>query len=100
MKILFKTRKLQKQYEDIRQAEKSYPVSVARKYIQRINIIQQTSTFEELKNLPALRCHGLKGDRSGQWAINLSGYYRLIFTLKGDQLEIVQIEQVSKHYED
>lgn len=99
MDIQFKTRKLKKLYEDYRQAEKSFPKPVARKYIQRINIIKQARNFDELKNLPALRCHALKGDRSGQWAINLTGYYRLIFTLKGDRLEIVFIEEVSKHYE-
>ncbi len=50
--------------------------------------------------LPGLRCHPLKGKRIGQYAINLNGFYRLIFTLTGETLEIVRIEEVSKHYDD
>jgi proteic killer suppression protein len=50
--------------------------------------------------LPGLRCHELKGDRKGQYAINLTGYYRLIFTVTDKKMEIVCIEEVSKHYED
>lgn len=73
---------------------------MARKYIQRVNIIKTVRDIEELKRLPGLRCHQLKGERRGQWAVNLTDYKRLIFTLEGDRLEIVCIEGVSKHYED
>ncbi len=99
MEIQFKTKQLRKQYEDIAETNKAYPSNVARKYIQRINIIQQASSIEELKKLPAIHCHALKGNRRGQWAMKLTGYYRLIFTLKGNRLEIARIEEVSKHYE-
>lgn len=100
MRIQFRTKRLRKQFEDFAEAKKAYPASVARKYIQRINIIQQASSMDELKRLAAIHCHALKGNRQGQWAMKLTGQYRLIFTLKGDQLEIVRIEEVSKHYED
>jgi len=73
---------------------------VARKYIQRVHIIKSVRDIDELKRLPALRCHQLKGERLGQWAVNLTEYRRLIFTLEGDRLEIVMIEGVSKHYEN
>ncbi len=73
---------------------------MARKYIQRVNIIKTAHDIEELKRLPGLRCHPLKGERLGQWAVNLTEYQRLIFTLEGDRLEIVRIEGVSKHHED
>lgn len=100
MEVLFRTRKLKKQYEDYRQAKKAYDEDVARRYIERINIIKSTRDIEELHKLPGLRCHELKGNRRGQWAINLTGKYRLIFTLTGKQLQIVHIEEVSKHYGD
>jgi hypothetical protein len=35
-------------------------------------------------SLPGLRCHALKGVRKGEYAINLSGFYRLIFTMTGN----------------
>lgn len=100
MEIQFRTRKLQKQYEDWREAKKAFGDEVARRYVQRINIIKQALDMEELQRLPALRCHQLKGSYQGQWALRLTGFYRLIFTLIGERLEIVRIEEVSKHYDD
>ena len=100
MQIQFRTKRLEKQYTQHKLAEKAYGNEVARKYVQRINIIKQSKNFDELSGLPGLKCHPLKGDREGQYAIYLTGFYRLIFTLVGESLEIIQIEEVSKHYDD
>lgn len=100
MEIAFRTRKLEREYQEYARAVKSYGSEVARRYIQRINIIKQARDIKELMSLPALRCHALKGNYHGEYAIKLTGFYRLIFTLKGDALEIAQIEEVSKHYGD
>ncbi|NOY06265.1 MAG: plasmid maintenance system killer [Chlorobi bacterium] len=100
MIIVFRTRRLQKQYESSREAEKEYGRIVARKYIERINIIKCTLDIDELRSMPGLRCHPLKGDRKDQWAVKLTGIYRLIFTLEGEYRNIVRIEEVSKHYDD
>ncbi len=100
MEIRFRTRKLEKQYTRHRFAEKAYGRDVARKFIQRVNIIKQARDIDELCSLPVLRCHSLKGNRQGEWAVKLTGFYRLIFTLEGDLLEIACIEEVSKHYDD
>jgi proteic killer suppression protein len=100
LQIQFRTKKLEKQYTQHKLAVKAYGSEVARKYVQRINIIKLTKDFDELAGLPGLKCHPLKGDREGQYAIYLTGFYRLIFTLVGESLEIVQIEEVSKHYDD
>ncbi len=100
MDITFRSRKMRKQFEHHREAEKAYGVEVARRYIERVNLIKQARDIDELQRLPALRCHPLKGDRESQWAINLTGFYRLIFSLQGERLEIACIEEVSKHYDD
>ncbi len=100
MEIRFRTRKLRKQYEDHREAEKAYGPQVARRYIERVNLIKSSQDIEVLKKLPGLRCHSLKGNRSGEWALNLTDRYRLIFVLEGARLEIATIQEVSKHYED
>jgi len=100
VEITFRTRKLEREYREHARAVKAYGVEVARRYIQRINIIKQVHDYEELMALPALKCHALKGSRTGQHAAKLTGFYRLIFTLRGDALEIAQIEEVSKHYGD
>ncbi len=100
MEIRFRTTRLRKQYAEFKCGVKAYGDVVAGKYIDRINILQAARDLHEVKRLPGLRCHPLKGDRKGKWAINLTGQMRLIFTLEGDHLEIVRIEEVSKHYED
>ena len=100
MEVVFRTRKLEKEYTNSAKAIKAYGLNVARKYIQRVNIIKNAIDMDELKQLPGLRFHPLKGDRQGQHAINLTGFSRLIFTLEGNQMEIVCIEEVSKYYGD
>ncbi len=100
MEVTFRTRKLEREYRKSAAAIKAYGQKVARKYIERINIIKGARDIDELTILPGLRCHPLKGDRQGQFAVNLTGFYRLIFTLHGDALEIANIEEVSKHYDD
>lgn len=100
MDVEFRSRKMQKQYEDHREAEKAYGTEVARRYIGRVSIIQKAHDIDELLRLPGLRCHPLKGDRAGQWAVNLTGFYRLVFSLRGERLEVARIEEVSKHYDD
>ena len=82
-----------------KQSVREFGGAVGRKYIQRINIIKITNSLDDLSKLPGLRCHPLKGDRAGQYAINLTGFHRLIFTIEGENLNIVMIEEVSKHYD-
>ena len=100
MEIKFKTIKLQKQYENSKDAVKAYGMDVAKKYIQRVNILKSAKSFEELYAIPQLKFHPLTGDRDGEFAITLTGFYRLIITNHGDTFDIARIEEVSKHYGD
>ena len=100
MIIEFKTRKLEKCYTTYKKAVREFGDQVAKKYIQRINIIKATADINVLTGLPALRCHPLTGDREGQYAVNLTGFYRLIFTMEEGSLTVVRIEEVSKHYDN
>lgn len=100
MIVTFRTKRLERCYVEHKAAVRDFGKDVARRYIERINIIKQTASFEELAQLPTLRCHPLKGDRAGYHAVTLTGFMRLIFSLEGDALTIVRIEEVSKHYDD
>lgn len=100
MIVNFKTKKLEKCFCEISQAQKEFGAPIARKYIQRVNLIKAAKNLDEVMGLPGLRCHPLKGKRQGQYAVKLTGFYRLIFTVDGDCLDIAQIEEVSKHYDD
>ncbi|SHG23134.1 proteic killer suppression protein [Marinomonas polaris DSM 16579] len=99
MEVEFKNKKLQKCYEIHSKGVREFGDVVASKYILRINTIMAASNIDELNRMPVIRCHPLHGNREGQYAINLTGQMRLIFTLDGDKLQIAKIEEVSKHYD-
>jgi proteic killer suppression protein len=46
-------------------------------------------------NLPGYRLHQLKGERKGQWAITVSGNWRIIFRFEGE--DITDVELVDYH---
>lgn len=100
MEIKFRTKKLEKQYLNYKEAEKAFGKDVARKFIQRIGILKSAKCFEDLFNIPTLKFHPLKGPREGEFAIKLTGFYRLIITNDGDVFDVAKIEEVSKHYDD
>lgn len=100
MEIQFKTNTLKRQYQSSAEAFGAYGKQVGKKYIERINIIKTSKSIDEIIAIRTLKCHPLKGDRKGEWAVKLTGFARLIFTLKGENLEIARIEEVSKHYDN
>jgi len=100
MIVKFRNNKLEKEYISFAKASKAYGQVVARKYIERVGFINDAQSIEELQLFPGLNCHKLSGVRMGQWAIKLTQRYRLIFTLEGEELNIVRIEEVSNHYDD
>ena len=100
MEIRFRTRKLEKQYLKHKEAQKAYGTQVAKKYIMRINTIKAAKCFDELYAISTLKFHPLEGNRKGEYAISLTGFYRLIITNDGEIFDIARIEEVSKHYGD
>jgi proteic killer suppression protein len=43
-------------------------------------------------SLPGYRLHQLKGDRKGSWSVSVSGNYRLIFDIEGEDATNVDFE--------
>lgn len=77
--ILFRTEKLRKVCNDDRLLKKEYG-DRAKRIRQRLDELRAARTLEEMRFLPAARCHELKGDRRGQLAVDLVHPYRLTFT--------------------
>jgi proteic killer suppression protein len=71
VEVAFATRKLEKCYREHAQGVKMWGSVVARKYVQRIDILQEASDLAETEALPGLECHPLKGERKGQFAVIL-----------------------------
>lgn len=100
MEVRFRTKDLEQCYQRSSKAIRKFGPDVGRRYIQRINLIKAAPDLATLTSLPGLRCHPLRGDRQGQWAATLIDRFRLIFTFQNDEMTIVRIEGVSKHYDD
>jgi toxin HigB-1 len=41
--------------------------------------------------LPGARLHPLRGDRAGQWAVSISGNWRVIFEFEGQNVTNVDL---------
>ncbi|MCB4745349.1 MAG: type II toxin-antitoxin system RelE/ParE family toxin, partial [Sulfurovum sp.] len=74
MEIQFRTKKLEKQYLDHREASRAYGQQVAKRYIMRINIIKAAKCFDDLYAIPTLKFHPLEGNRKGEFAVTLTGF--------------------------
>lgn len=100
MRFNFRSAKLEKCYGESKRAEKRWGKGVARTFLRRINEMAACGTLQDFYKVPQFRFHALKGDREGQYAINLNDQMRLIVTFEKGLEETVWIEEVSKHYDD
>lgn len=100
VEVEFATHKLERCYLESAAGIRAWGQAVARKYIQRIDILQDAANVEEVRRIPELGWHALKGDKSGKFGMLLHGRWRLTISLRGDAARIVRIEEVSKHYGD
>ena len=93
MDIEFSSNRLYGASTNLSEASRLFGTPIGRKYIQRLAVLRATDKFSQLYGLQALRLHPLKGNRSGQYAIVLTGNYRLIIeNIKEDVVRIVNVE--------
>jgi proteic killer suppression protein len=52
---------------------------------------------DDLKDLPFLRPHPLKGDLKGFWAITVTGNWRIIFKFDSTSKEAFDIDLIDYH---
>lgn len=78
MDIQFKTKKLQDTCNDTRKRDREYGPERGKRLGMRLDQMRAAANLEEFK-IVHQRAHPLKADRSGQWAADLDGPYRLIF---------------------
>jgi toxin HigB-1 len=63
--------------------------------LRRLLTSLNTSSGPAGMNLPGYRLHRLSGDREGQWAVSVSGNWRLVFEFEGE--EVTDVELVDYH---
>lgn len=100
MEVKFRTKKLERCYMCYQQGCRAWGTDVARKFILRVDLLQESSDMTEIRRLPGLDCHPLKGRREGQYSITPHDRWRLIFTMERERAKVICVEEVSKHYGD
>lgn len=110
MLLTYKSEKLRNLCENPKYNQelvKRYGLEVAKKLPQRI---KELNSFDSLNDVPSslpFRRHKLTGDRRGEFAVNITNQYRLIFRQENNNIIIedlreiksIEILEVSKHYE-
>jgi len=69
------------------------PSVLKARLLRKLDMLNRATAHKDLQAPPANHLHALSGDREGQWAISVSGAWRLCFRLAaGDifDLELVQ----------
>jgi len=72
---------------------KRVPPDLEPRLLRKMDMLNRATAHKDLQAPPANHLHALSGDREGQWAISVSGSWRLCFRFAdGDifQLELVQ----------
>lgn len=103
MIVYFETAELQELYEtplvQIR-GKRKIPHDVIKQYKKRIQLLIAINKLEELRPFKGLNFEFLKGDRKGQCSLRLNAQYRLLITpVDEDKVQVLLINEISKHYE-
>ena len=56
----------------------------AQKLRRVLSLLQQAERLDDLRRFMFLRLHPLKGDRRGRWAVDVSGNWRITFSINTD----------------
>ena len=98
MKITYRNRRLEKVCTNADAARMAYGEFNAQKIHQRIDEIDAAENVEFMLRFRIGRCHPLKLDRKGTYAVDLVHPLRLVFSISGTQVEIANIEEIVDYH--
>lgn len=109
MYIKYKDDRLKKTLNDRTKLARAYGTGNARKIVQRLGEITASSSLRMMLKCRIGRCHLLKGDYAGMYAMDLEGGWRLLFrpVLQEGQslseidfltIEIIKIMEVTDYH--
>ncbi|HAM44747.1 MAG TPA: killer suppression protein [Propionibacteriaceae bacterium] len=82
--MLFRTKKLARVFNSEKLLVQVYGPDNARLIMRRMSVLNAVPTLAEVPNTPPERRHELKGDRAGQFAVDVKHPYRIVFVPVGD----------------
>ena len=98
MQIEYRNKCLEKVCTDAVVAIRKHGIEMAEKIDQRIGEIKAADSVEQMIQFGVGRCHPLKGNRLGQYAVDLVHPQRLIFTKRGREIQIVNIMEITDYH--
>lgn len=96
--IEYKNKSIEKVCTNAQEATKRHGARMAEKIHQRIDEISAADTVEDMIRFRIGRCHPLTENRSGEYAVDLVHPYRLVFTKKGDKVQIAIIQEIVDYH--
>lgn len=79
MEIAYKKSKMRKVLNSREKLVREYGTEMAKKIMLRQDFLRAAASLAQVLTNPPTRRHELKGSRQGQFAVDLTGNYRLIF---------------------
>jgi plasmid maintenance system killer protein len=85
VRISYKSNKLKKSLTEAKEMQKAFG-DMAKKVNQRMKELSASDNLQVLKSIPAANCHELRGNRKGEFAVDISANYRIIFVPDHDPI--------------
>lgn len=60
-----------------------------------LHLLSQIKDVAELQGFPGLRLHPLKGNMAGSWAVSVSGNWRVVFRMNGQ--DVMDVDYLDYH---
>lgn len=98
MQIEYRTASIRRVCTDAHEAIKKHGQPMAELIHQRISEIEAADSVEFMVKYKIGRCHALQGKRKGEYAVDLVHPHRLIFTKKGDEIQIARIMEIVDYH--
>ena len=96
MELDFATTKLRRSFESREESLRVFGAAIGKKYVMAVNFIRQARTIQDLHTAPQYRFHRLQGNRASEYALTLTGNWRLIVTIPSPN--VVRIEKVEDYH--
>ncbi len=79
-------------YHGIRSKKaRKIPVDILPVACRKLDMINSAQNLNDLRNPPGNKLEALKGDLEGYYSIRINNQYRIIFTIKGSDVQQVKI---------
>jgi len=74
-------------------SQKRVPDELKKRLIRKLDMLNCAADICDLRSPPSNHFHQLHGDREGQWAISVSGIWRLCFIFKDGDIYNIELVQ-------